>query len=81
MPCNVFYVLYIRRFRPDTAFACVTHVVRIVTALTCGARRFSLAISEYAQNTSKIWWGTDIEDFGVRKTYVRRQKLKSVTSA
>ncbi len=34
MPCNVFYMLYTRRFRPDAAFACVIRVMRIMTALT-----------------------------------------------
>ncbi len=57
MPCSVFYVLYTRKFRPDAAFA-------------YGARRFSLAVSEYARNAPKIWWGTDVEDFDVRKGYI-----------
>jgi len=97
-------MLYTRRFKPDAAFAYVTYVMRIVTALTCrirkfcavltcvarwrrvgavftyGTRRFSLAVSEYAWNILKIWWGIDVEDFDVKKVYVRRQKLGSVTS-
>ncbi len=92
MPYNIFYVLYTKRFKPDTTFAYVTRVIRIMTALiyktqkfctafTCGAQRFSLAISECTRNTPKIWWGTDVEDFSARKTHMRRQKLGSVTSA
>jgi len=92
MPCNVFYVLYIRKFKPDTVFIYVTRVIQIMavliyrtqkfcTAFICGTRRFSFAINEYARNAPKIWWGTDVEDFDVRKTHVRRQKLRSVTNA
>ncbi len=92
MPCNVFYVLYTRKFRLDTAFAYVIRVVRIMTALTYrtqkfyaaftyGIRRFSLVISEYARNAPKIWWGIDVEDFGARKAHMRRQKLGSIINA
>ena len=90
----MFYMLYTRRFKPDTAFVYITRVVRIVTALTYrtrkfytvltyvayrrrvgaafiyGIRRFSLAISEYARNTPKIWWSIDVEDFGIRKAHI-----------
>ncbi len=45
MPCSVFYVLYTRRFRLDTAFVCVIYVVRIVTALTCRTRKFCTVLT------------------------------------
>ncbi len=83
MLCSVFYMLYTRRFKLDAAFAYVIRVVRIMMALTCrirkfcaaficGVRLFSLVVSKCARNVPKIWWGTDVEDFGVRKAYVRR---------
>ncbi len=54
-----------------TVLMCVIHWRQVSAAFMCNARRFSLAISEYARNVPKIWWGTDVEDFDARKAYVR----------
>ncbi len=61
--------------------ACVARWKRLNAAFICGARRFLPFVSECARNAPKIWWGTDVEDFGVRKAYVQYQKLGSVTNA
>jgi len=62
----------------------LTYVIRwrqVGAAFTYGTRRFSLAVNKCARNAPKIWWSTDVEDFGARKAHVWCQKLRSVTNA
>ncbi len=68
----------IRKF--CTVLICVVCWRRIGAAFIYGVRRFSFAVSECAWNVLKIWWGTDVENFGARKAHVRCQKLGLVTS-